>query len=327
MRICGYCRVKDEADIIESFCRWNLLFLDAIVIWDDNSSDRTVEIIQKLINEGLALELIHLHKEAQILNDFDIDELVAQHNRCLYIFKKYKADWVVPIDADEFIFCENGTNPRIELEKLDKNVHYLFYWRTGVYSTDPVESDIFLPDYFKEYRNPSLEVFHKTILSRELIEKWGAILSSGKHYLYFRDDIGLTSEPPRIYHPIIRFAHFPIRSKAHALSKIICWQMRVLSVEGEVPFHYEVIYKDIVTEGLDISTEKIRQFSLEYCLLPEQMSGEINSVKNPNGVIKADFLSSEIRLLFTNYNDNNFLRTILIFIESLISKLKTKPGG
>jgi len=322
MKICGYCRVKDEADIIESFCRWHLVFFDALVIWDDNSSDRTVEIIQSLIDEGLAIELLHLKKEAQILIDFEFDELVAQNARCMYIFKKYDADWVVPLDADEFIFCDTGINPRIELEKLDENKHYLFYWRTGVYSSDPVDSSIFLPNYFFEYRDPALDIIYKTILSRTLVEKWGAALTSGKHDLGFREDIDITAKPLRIYHPIIRYAHFPIRSKAHALSKAICSQLRVMSVDGYAVFQYKRIYNDIVSEGLNISNEKVRNFSLEYALLPNQMTGYVNSIRSSSGIINSDFLSDDIQLLYTNYNDNNFLRTILLFIEVLINKMK-----
>jgi len=321
MIICGYSRVKDEADIIESFCRYHLTFLDAMAIWDDCSSDRTVEIIQSLIDEGLPIDLIHLDKNEQILNDYDLNEINQMHKRCLYIFDRHSADWVVPLDADEFLFCEDGTNPRLRLEKLDEHVEHLFPWRTGIFCCDPVDSNIFLPNYFKEYRDPSLECL-KVIISRSLAQEGGAFLGPGKHRLLFHSVVKTGYRPPVIKHTQLALAHFPIRSLGHALSKVICWQMRNLSVDGTKPFHYQRIYDDIILDGNNISVEKIRQFSLEYSLTPEQISKSIKTISQPYGVLRADFLQDELRLLYTDYNDRNYLRMIIIFIEQLVLKLK-----
>jgi len=46
--------VKNESDIIESFCRYTLTFCDSMIIFDDESTDDTVSIINALIREGLS---------------------------------------------------------------------------------------------------------------------------------------------------------------------------------------------------------------------------------------------------------------------------------
>ncbi|MDR2599220.1 MAG: glycosyltransferase family 2 protein [Oscillospiraceae bacterium] len=324
MIICGYCRVKNEADIIESFCRWNLTYLDALIIWDDNSSDRTVEIIQFLVDEGLSIELLHLTKEEQIHYEFDINDIMSLNERCKYIFQKYNADWVVPLDADEFLCCEGDTDVRLELEKLDENVQYSIYWRTGIFSHDPDDSTIFLPNYFKEYRDPSYEMFSKVLLSRTLVEKWGAMLYAGKHQLVFQGNTGSSSVPPSITHNTLCLAHYPIRSITHTLIKVICAQIKNFSYDGETTFHYKRIYDEIKSEGTRISAKMVRQFSLEYALLPQQMTESVITVKQPSDVLGSDFLSDNLRLKYTDYSESNYLGTILIFIEQIIEKLKCK---
>ena len=56
-KIIGITRVKNEADFIEYFARHNLKILDKICIADDLSSDNTIEIINLLKQEGMAIEL------------------------------------------------------------------------------------------------------------------------------------------------------------------------------------------------------------------------------------------------------------------------------
>jgi len=47
---------KNESDIIESYCRYNLTFCDGMIIYERQSSDNTNEIIRKLIAEGLPIQ-------------------------------------------------------------------------------------------------------------------------------------------------------------------------------------------------------------------------------------------------------------------------------
>lgn len=58
MKLWSYSTVKDEADIIEIFVRYNMNILDWMVILDNNSNDNTLSILKKLKNEGYNIDII-----------------------------------------------------------------------------------------------------------------------------------------------------------------------------------------------------------------------------------------------------------------------------
>ena len=47
--------VKNEMDIIESFVRYNVNYLDGMIILDNGSTDNTLNILKSLKNEGLPI--------------------------------------------------------------------------------------------------------------------------------------------------------------------------------------------------------------------------------------------------------------------------------
>jgi hypothetical protein len=58
MRLYSFTTVKDEEDIIESFVRYNMNILDGMIISDNGSNDKTLEILYKLKDEGYNLDII-----------------------------------------------------------------------------------------------------------------------------------------------------------------------------------------------------------------------------------------------------------------------------
>ncbi|CAM5207054.1 hypothetical protein J5TS1_05520 [Bacillus licheniformis] len=55
--IVSFTMVKNEADIIEVFIRYNLKFLDHMFISINRPNDETRTILQNLLNEGLPITL------------------------------------------------------------------------------------------------------------------------------------------------------------------------------------------------------------------------------------------------------------------------------
>lgn len=321
--ICAFCKVKDDADIIESYCRYNLNFLDSIVIYDDNSSDSTPDIVRKLAQEGLAVELIQASKERPVSSGYK--EISLQVDALfMHIFKKYDADWIFPLDVDEFLFCEDGQNPRLELEKLCESTEHRFYWRTSIYCQEPMDSTVFLPNYFREFRDPNLESFTKTIFSRQIICNLGGKIAPGNHSIDIRDEKA-RAKVAVVHHQNLRIAHFPIRSIRNTLVKIICVKLLVSQFIGFAPFHYDRIYNQIKSDGIP-TQEQMRKFSLEYSLLPEQMGVHVSTIERFRGALKADFLENDIKLSYTDYQSNNFLGPILSFFELLLESQKVRYG-
>lgn len=88
--------VKNEEDII----RENILFhralgVDGFIVTDNNSTDNTVKILEELKKDGIPIEIIH-EPEVTYYQDVWVDRMIKIAR------DKYKADWVINADADEF---------------------------------------------------------------------------------------------------------------------------------------------------------------------------------------------------------------------------------
>ncbi|WP_081380314.1 glycosyltransferase family 2 protein [Novacetimonas hansenii] len=96
MNVVAVMRLLNEDDVIEANIRHHLAHLDRIIILDDGSADRTLGIIEDMIQEGLAITLIE--KPCIVSSE-------RERNTFLYntACRDFDADWVFFIDADEFI--------------------------------------------------------------------------------------------------------------------------------------------------------------------------------------------------------------------------------
>jgi hypothetical protein len=158
--------VRDESDIIESFCRYNLTYCDGMMIYERGSTDNTNEIIRKLIAEGLP---IYLEDNPDVV--FDTGNGSVKNPMAYRAINEYGADLVIPLDADEFLYHTDGINPRETLEALREDVEYQALWRTYVYEKEPDIELGFMPNNFTHYRNPALECHNKAFMSKFLIKE------------------------------------------------------------------------------------------------------------------------------------------------------------
>lgn len=94
--------VKDEEQLLEeNLCYHKAQGVDGFIITDNNSTDRTPEIIEQYRQKGWVLEAI---KEPG--TDYAQKRWV---DRMVRLAKwKYRADWVINADADEFWHSEKG---------------------------------------------------------------------------------------------------------------------------------------------------------------------------------------------------------------------------
>jgi glycosyltransferase involved in cell wall biosynthesis len=96
MKIVGVIRVLNESDIIEAVLRHHLAQIDQVVVLDDGSCDGTVEIIRKLIEEGLKIYLV----EERCVFFSEVKKNTFLYNLAR---DRFGADWVMFFDSDEFL--------------------------------------------------------------------------------------------------------------------------------------------------------------------------------------------------------------------------------
>lgn len=92
---------KDEADILDDwFLFHKAMGVDAFIVTDNNSTDGSREILQKYKDKGWILELID--EPSTTIHQAD------WCNRMILTAKnKYKADWIISSDADEFWYAQS----------------------------------------------------------------------------------------------------------------------------------------------------------------------------------------------------------------------------
>lgn len=93
--------IKNEEEIIEKNIRFHhKMGADGFIVASHNSTDKTNEILEKLKDEGLVLEIIHKTTPVYEQSRW-VDEMIKIAKN------KYKATWVINADADEFYYSKS----------------------------------------------------------------------------------------------------------------------------------------------------------------------------------------------------------------------------
>jgi glycosyltransferase involved in cell wall biosynthesis len=100
MKIVGITMVRNEVDVIRlSLLHHLALGLDRILVVDNDSTDGTAELLERLSREE---SRIHWRSDRGLFSQGDVFTTLARE-----AFWQ-RADWVVPFDADEFWWVRNG---------------------------------------------------------------------------------------------------------------------------------------------------------------------------------------------------------------------------
>lgn len=294
--------VKNESDIIESFIRHNLQFADEIFVLDNGSDDNTLLILHKLQEEGLP---IHLFEDTALGHQ---QQQISE--KLLSLAKSQSdADIFMLLDADEFICLHPCSNTYGQEQVKDFFLDYLLKIKKhGVAALHWIN---FLPieigvsnDYinhfceFSECTDPPI-AHQKAIYSREMLEHAQTV--TGNHHLIDR----VTGNPlDQIILEDIALAHFPIRSKAQAITKILTNAISLNSrslAEGE-SFHIFEIKNEIVSNNYQLDIKKCREIAYSYGVPPFYTK----EIKLSNGKLNPFCIEHK----YTNLNNLSVLRSL-----------------
>lgn len=201
--------VKNEEDVLED----NLLFhkamgVDGFIITDNNSTDRTSEIIRKYKEKGWVKEVIEEAATNYEQKDW-VDRMIWKAKTT------YKADWVINADADELWYSPSG-NLKTELSATHANVLNCemrsVYPEEGkpFWQWDKMIKGVSEPERYDLSRYSIFERQNKKVIHRATCYLQ---ISMGNHKV--------TMLPKQSEYGRVRVYHYNIRGKQHFMEKMI----------------------------------------------------------------------------------------------------------
>lgn len=312
-RIAVISTVKNESDIIESFCRQTATFCDVHFILNNGSTDNTLEIINELYKEGLNINIVSAIETKPF--DYIVPVLKDFINTAI---DSYGADIVIPLDGDELLFAHPNTEFSIRdvLESLPEVGLYAYSARTRCYipTVFKRKNDEFMPKYFNKYHESVMNTspFQKVFMNSRIIKEHGAIFNLGNHNAFIDN-----RKIERMYVPELMLTHFPIRSVEQLMTKVIIMWMDNLRVPNRkndslTGYHTRYLYEQIKEKGFLTEAQAqafaVYAYTEKYC--------------NPDMRIQLlDYVwDSDIVLKYTNYENTkqNYMNSILTNFENII---------
>ncbi|MFO1281920.1 MAG: glycosyltransferase family 2 protein [Burkholderiales bacterium] len=134
MILWGVSMMRNEEDIVEAFVRHNLAILDGLLVVDHNSTDATSAILASLCAERLPLVVMRNDSPGYL--QAEVTTTAARQ-----VFARTPADFVFPLDADEFLKAPSRGALEAFLASLPPGTHALLDWPTYAPPFDHLHND------------------------------------------------------------------------------------------------------------------------------------------------------------------------------------------
>lgn len=262
MRLVGAAQVRDEADIIEAFVRHNLTVIDAIAIVDHGSNDGTVDVLRKLVAEGLPVFLGHE-------SDPEFDQQTMKNRLVRHVFATSDADWVFPLDADEFFKVPDRGALEAWLREHAQHADVSLEWQTYVPSFEQADTMSALASA-RRVRDDA-HGLHKVAVSRVFAGRPDLYLTKGQHRVESNSST-LQRVRRLLPHGVAALAHVPIRSARQFTRKMAVAGLASLNVplrERNESVHVREAYA-YLRSGRPITSRQLEAFALNYSVPMER---------------------------------------------------------
>jgi glycosyltransferase involved in cell wall biosynthesis len=230
MRLVAVSIVKNEADIIEAFVRHTRTLVDHHLIFDHDSTDGTREILAALVREGLPVSLF---------TDGALGNLQQARSNALTrrAVGEFEADWVLPLDADEFLVAPDRTALEAALGDPGATAPATLPL-ANYYPTEQDDASVSSPVLRLQHRASLANSSRKVIVPRALAADAGVVAGKGSHVLY-RGEAALPDRPlPAGFH----LAHFALRSLGQQVLRVVTAELQKLG-RGQAHAGLDVHYR------------------------------------------------------------------------------------
>ena len=309
--VIGFSMVKNEEDIIEQFVRHNINFLDCLFILENGSVDNTSNILYKLRAEGLPIVIFNDPSPA-----YNQDEKSSRILKS--ITSTFFPDYVIPLDADEFIQCLDKECFVKQLQKIPLFGQGFVKWQTFLASPHLIKEspeDVLIN--FVCRRKEENPQYYKAILNLNGEYSNCIRYSQGNH---IAQEKRTSKNLPHIVLENVTLAHFPIRTNNQAIQKaIIGWIAYLLknpkAKEAGQGYQWYDLFKKIKKSGV-ITTEDLFEISCKYA------QNKSPDWKN-NIILEKPRLSYDLKY-GNNLIHKNILSTIACSIEQSLALNESK---
>ncbi|PTV94771.1 glycosyl transferase family 2 [Rhodobacter aestuarii] len=248
--------IKNEQDIIEPFLRHNRRFFDEMIVLDHGSTDDTAAIAQRCAQELGHIHITPIEEPAYHQSKFTTEALRAA-------VRDYHPDYVVFLDADEFIGSESRAAFDRVLSRVPARACGEVRWQT--YLPAPMASPP--PDPIAQIafrREAELPQFSKIILRLAGHAADQIVIGQGNHSATRRGK-ALKTVPL----PDLCLMHFPVRSREQFIAKCaVGWSTHLKRADRSAvqAFQWEKVGRLVVEEGAALDTLEVdlSQAALEY---------------------------------------------------------------
>jgi hypothetical protein len=263
MKLVAVCRVRNEVDIVEAFVRHHCAYFHKLIILDDGSTDQTLQVLRALQADGLPL--VVLSEQAVAYEQSRYMTLLMR-----LAVDQFGADWVAPLDADEFIEPPEGLTLAEVLAGREPQL-YSLSWNNFVWT--PESSQIPEPSPVVRLRlrlSPRRDCTKLLVPARLVDER--VQLMQGNHEL-----LQAGKSLPAVPLESVCLCHFPIRDPLQYAAKIAIGYLKYAAM-AERPrgwgFHYLEPFQALLAGGQQALEQRMSADSLSYSLLKEPLSGE-----------------------------------------------------
>ncbi|MDI2113477.1 glycosyltransferase family 2 protein [Commensalibacter nepenthis] len=217
--------VKDEAFDLPSWIAWHISYnFDSLIIYDDGSSDLTVDVINAASKyydvrlQAVPYKLHFQHRQEAVYMD------AAQRLRDEF-------DWVLFIDADEYLYLPNHSNIHDFLQSFPKDVGGIaFNWRCYGDGKNVLRPGVIVPEQFEYHSMPDL-FENNTVKSLVKIKQMHPVYHDPHRFTVdgnivnpLGEDVKWHAEHHRIAHAPDwsngAILHYVIRSAEHYMDKV-----------------------------------------------------------------------------------------------------------
>ncbi len=239
MKIVIVSRVLNEDDIIESFVRHHAAAAAQFVFLDDGSTDRTLDILRALKNEGIPIRVVQMQSST-----------ADQAPRSTWLYhhadQEFKPDWVIFLDVDEFIDTSLAKMTiKTYLSQVPAEVDYI-RWKLVNYATTPGDDPLqpIVPRRMR-WRTKLPSTVDKVAI-RGGLSSHGLVINSGQHSASCRDKELTKREETNIL-----LAHYPERSVWQKIAKNTIGWLKVTAagqtvVKSGRSYHYKDMFEKIL---------------------------------------------------------------------------------